>query len=143
MKRVFLYSFARVTALMLIALFCATGCKDAQSTKSKAMASWVGASTGAVIAAWGAPTKTYSNGQSGRVLCYLNVAQFVTFNQMYADSPAGTAGYVGASNEVVYKKSDIDEYRFYRVFFTEADGTVYDWAWRGNQDKEETEGESH
>jgi hypothetical protein len=124
-------------AAVALAAILAVGCRDAQSPQDKAMAEWIGAPSVAVIQGWGEPDKVFTDGRSGFVVCYVNRTDFVHYNVLFNDAP--TDGSIVpaktlAKADKIFEQANIDEYRNYRVFYLEPDGTVYDWKWRGKQE---------
>jgi hypothetical protein len=129
-------AFRCVMLVSFVLIAMVAGCKDAQSPQDKAMAEWAGAPAVAVIQGWGQPDKVFADGSSGFVLCYVNRWNFVHYNALYnepaTDGSGDTAHIYGLATKM-FEQSEIDSYRAYRVFYLEADGTVYDSAWRGKE----------
>jgi hypothetical protein len=94
------------------------------------MQSWQGQPESALIAKWGPPTRTESDGSGGRILIY---QRFVQTGHEPAQSV--TTGRVDPNGEVSLKTTQTPEqtygYQRQRLFYVNKEGTIYRWAWRG------------
>ena len=100
---------------------------------NKEMASWVGHNESDLIAHYGPPQQTMSDGQGGKVFIYSSERSFTMPG--YADTQFTRSGAY-----TVYSPSMTSSYNAYRMFWIGADGSVYRWAWKGLRNKS-TKGE--
>jgi hypothetical protein len=108
----------RVTlSLIAIALFAFCGCA---TTVENDMSTWVGRTEAQVVAAWGAPTRTASDGKDGTILVY--------------DLPtmpiSGSVGYFGGGVGVSTHGYPLAHQKT-RQFYLNRWGIVYDYFWKG------------
>ena len=88
----------------------------------KAMQSWVGHHQSALIASWGPPTRTTSDGKGGQILIY---EEYVNLGQ--------TAGTIQRdfSDQYSYTAPQQRGYERSRMFYVDPSGYVYSWRWQG------------
>ncbi|SRR6266508_5471973 len=102
---------ARIPTLLFLILPLVTlgGCASVDSM----MASWMGHHQSELIASWGPPQRTASDGAGGTVLIYLE----------YRSQVGRTGSVLGA----LTAGGSVAE----RMFYVNADGIIYRWRWRG------------
>ncbi len=106
-------------ALLVVLIGFLGGCA---SRVNEMMQSWVGQHQSELIAKWGPPQQTASDGKGGTVLVYgeyVDLGQ--TPGQVWRD-PLGNATYT-APQQRGYQKS--------RMFYVDQNGYIYNWRWRG------------
>ena len=103
--------------LMAILSGCATDKQRAEET-NKLMASWVGSHQSDLIAKWGPPSRTASDGNGGSILIYEAMGQIP--GQVYR-VPFGGLNYT-APQQVA---------RWSRMFYVNPQGVIYRWRWQG------------
>ena len=119
MKRVFILS-------LTISL---VGCPAAIN---KSMASWEGHNVNELIAAWGPPSQTFSDGNGGQVFVYAESRQWIQPGSATTTASATTVGnYTYGSATTVYQPAYVEGYNAYRMFWVDSSGTIYSWSWRG------------
>jgi hypothetical protein len=102
-------------AIILIGNGCA-------SQVNNAMSSWVGHHESEVIASWGPPGSTASDGNGGHILIYQS---YVNLGQT-----PGQVNY-GGGNTVYYTAPQQQGYGRSRMFYVHSDGIIYSWRWQG------------
>lgn len=127
MKKAWLSERTRLFGLIVLILVGAAGCTSISQT----MQAWVGHPFSALIAAWGPPDKTLSDGRGGQIVIYTHTARYV-------EPPISTTTYEQNTTEeseteqstTVYNPEVVEVYTSYRMFFINADGIIYSWAYR-------------
>ena len=114
-----LLSSAIVRVLLLL---CFSFCGGCASSINKVMESWTGSHQSDLIASWGPPTRTASDGKGGEVLIY----------EAYVDlgQTPGTA-YVDPWGNVRYTAPRQNGYTRVREFYVDQNGIIYSWRWQG------------
>ena len=89
---------------------------------SKAMQSWVGHHQSDLIASWGPPQSTASDGKDGTILIYQS---YVNLGQTPGQVSPGGYGtyYYTAPQQQGYGRS--------RMFYVDSSGMIYSWRWQG------------
>ena len=105
---------------LLAVLLCValTGCVN----PSKVMESWQGHHQSELIADWGPPVRTASDGKGGSILIYESYRNL-------GQSP-GQARYDGAGN-VTYTAPQQQGYVRTHMFYVNPQGIIYAYRWRG------------
>ncbi len=127
MKKAWLSERARLFAFIVLILVGAAGCTSISETMQK----WVGHHFSELIAAWGPPDKTLSDGKGGQIFIYAHTARYVqpaTSTTTYEQN--STKGTVTGQSTTVYSPEVVQEYTSYRMFFINADGIIYSWAYQ-------------
>ena len=99
--------------VFLLVLFLMTGCA---SRINKTMSSWIGHHQSELIASWGPPTRTSSDGKGGIVLVY----------ESYRNM--GTKGSVDSRGNIRVRDNS---YIRTRMFYVNNNGIIYNWRWQG------------
>ncbi len=104
-----------VAGTILVSSVLATlGCASVNSQ----MQSWVGHHQSELIASWGPPDRTASDGNGGVVLIYGSYRDFgQTPGKVYSDGS--------------YTAPRANGYYATRMFYVNADGVIYSWRWKG------------
>ncbi len=118
-----------------------TGCA---TMINEEMASWVGYNANDLIASWGPPQQTMSDGQGGVILIYSQVRQWTTPGQAETNiyGTADTYGniydniysantYGRVTSYTTYTPPETYGYNAYRMFWVDKNGKIYRWAWKG------------
>jgi hypothetical protein len=102
------------TALILVIAGCVS--------PSKKMQSWVGHDQSELIASWGPPQSTASDGAGGTVLMYTS---YLDLGQRPGQIAYGGYGnyYYTAPQERGHERT--------RMFYVNSDGIIYRWRWQG------------
>jgi hypothetical protein len=119
-------------AVGIILALTISGC----AAMNKQMASWEGRSVSDLIATWGPPTSTYSDGSGGTVVAW------VYGHGSYSPAVSYTTGNARAYRNgkdvemeggamTVYYPAVASTWTSYRVFWADSSGTIYRWAWKG------------
>jgi len=123
---------------LLVILLCLglAGC----ATINKTMESWMGANANDLIASWGPPQQTMSDGQGGQILVYSSARTWTTPGQAtttttgyansYGDGYYGHA-YGNARSTTTYTPPQTSGYDAQRMFWVDRNGRIYRWAWKG------------
>ncbi len=103
-----------VSLAVLLLASCAAVNKD--------MASWVGRHQSELIAEWGPPQSTASDGKGGTILMY---RAYVNRGQ--------TPGYIvpAGYGRYAYTAPQQQGYSRSRMFYVNSDGIIYAWRWQG------------
>lgn len=109
-----------------------TGCAVVNSQ----MKSWEGCNVNDLIASWGPPQQTMSDGQGGQILIYSQVKQWTTPGYVTTTSNANVYGgpynaYGTGTSQTVYNPPQTSGYCAQRMFWVNSNGTIYKWAWKG------------
>jgi hypothetical protein len=97
-----------------------------------AMDSWMGHNFNELIASWGPPDNTFSDGRGGQIFIYTRTRSWIqpgSATTTYSGSTYGNYTYGQATT--VYSPSYVQGYTAYRMFWMDSSGTIYSWAWRG------------
>src|SRR2546425_642135 len=105
--------------LALTVILAGGGCV---SGINNAMQSWVGHHQSDLIASWGPPQSTASDGKRGTILIY---RRYVTLGQ--APGQVTATGY-GNYN---YTAPQQNGYEQSRMFYVDSNGIIYSWRWQG------------
>jgi hypothetical protein len=102
----------------LALIFVVAGCVS----PTKAMQSWVGHHQSELIASWGPPQSTASDGAGGTILIY---GSYVNLGQQPGQIVNGGYGnyYYTAPQQQGYQRT--------RMFYVHSDGIIYSWRWQG------------
>jgi hypothetical protein len=106
--------FALVSAPLLL-----SGCA---SQVNKVMDSWVGHHQSEVIAEWGPPQSTASDGKGGTILIYGN---YVNLGQQPGQARTDYYG------NTTYTAPQQMGYQRTRMFYVDERGYIYSWRWQG------------
>lgn len=104
-----------LVALLLLLAACA-------SSIEKKMTFWVGHHQAELIASWGPPSRTASDGKGGSILIY---EKYVNLGQAPGKATADSAG------NVKYTAPTQQGYTRTRMFYVNANGIIYHWRWQG------------
>jgi hypothetical protein len=104
-----LFLFALTTALL-------AGCVTDKQRDAE-MAYWMGHNVNDLIAAWGRPGSVMPDGSGGQILIYDWSSQLAM--------PAPTT-----MNDDMYDNSAVVPIQRQRLFWADANGTLYRWSWR-------------
>ena len=107
-------------AFISLALSFSIGC--ASLSPSKNMQSWVGAHQSKLILSWGPPTRTASDGAYGTILIY-------EYDRNMGQIPGRAT--VNSDGSVSYTAPQSNHYVASRMFWVNAEGTIYNWRWNG------------
>ena len=114
---------------LLILTLSLVGC-PAQISKS--LASWDGHNVNELLASWGPPTQTFSDGQGGQVFVYTQTRAWTQPGTASTTFSASTYGnYTYGQATTIYQPAYIRGYTAYRMFWIDSTGTIYSWSWRG------------
>ena len=126
--------------IVLISLFILSSITGCATMINKKMASWMGHNVNDLIASWGPPQQTMSDGQGGQILIYSQARQWTTPGQS-TTSTTGTAnvygnvysahGYGTSTSQTTYNPPQTSGYSAQRMFWVDQDGRIYRWSWRG------------
>ncbi len=117
----------RPLGLIALVLIATTGCTSISQT----MQAWVGHHYSELIAAWGPPDQTYSDGRDGQIFIYTRTIQWVqpaTSTTTYQQNV--TRGSVTGQSTTVYNPAVVHAFTSYRMFWINKDGIIYSWAYR-------------
>ncbi len=108
------------------------------------MKSWLNHNANDLIARWGPPNQTFSDGNSGQVFVYTQQRQWVTpgtsttTTSGYANTTGGVYGnmfnantYGNATSTTTYTPAHVQGYEASRTFWINSYGNIYRYAWRG------------
>lgn len=110
--------FYNVIVLLTTFLFF-TGCA---TTTNNILDSWVGSHQSELIASWGPPNQTTTDGKGGTILIY---GSYVNLGQ----SPGrASVDYFG---NVIYTNPQQRGYERTRMFYVNPEGYIYSWRWQG------------
>ena len=115
---------------------------------SKQMASWMGHNVNDLIAAWGPPSSTMSDGSGGQILIYDQSRQMVlpatatttgnyngnvnaTYNQYGNSGTVNANGYGTGTTTTTYQPATTVPINRKRLFWVDSSGTIYRWSWQG------------
>jgi len=104
--------------LILLLCFGLVGCASTQ----KIMDSWTGHHQSELIASWGPPTRTASDGKGGAILIY---ESYVNLGQTPGEAQ------VNYSGKVTYTSPQQRGYTRTRMFYVDARGYIYHWRAQG------------
>ena len=127
-----------VLILLLVTLF---GCA---ASINKTMDSWRGHNVNELIANWGPPQQTMSDGQGGQILIYTQSRQWTTpgtattntygsantYGTYYGNIYTGNT-YGNATSTTTYTPPKTSGYQAHRMFWVDRYGKIYNWAWKG------------
>jgi hypothetical protein len=105
--------------ILVFAVVLAGGCA---SRINNTMQSWVGHHQSDLIASWGPPQSTASDGKGGTILIYQS---YVNLGQ--------TPGQVTATGygNYYYTAPQQNGYGRSRMFYVDENGIIYSWHWKG------------
>ena len=121
--------------LLLPLVVLVAGCDETPSKVSKTMGSWVGHPVSELIAVWGPPARTFSDGKGGEVYLYATTHSFATSRpttRTTIDLKTDGSRTRGTAT-TIYDPGETVQYTTTRTFFVDSDGRIYNWAWRGLQ----------
>lgn len=103
---------------------------------NKTMASWMNYPESALVASWGPAQQVYSDGQGGHVLVYLldrpyTVPASSTTTTFTNGGVVGNQFYGYAQGYTTYTPEHTAGHTACRIFWTDANGIVYRWQWKG------------
>ena len=116
-----------VPLAIALAMIGTAGC----TSISKTMQAWVGHHYSELIAAWGPPDRTFSDGRGGQIFIYTRTVRWVqpaTSTTTYQENISH--GSVTGQSTTVYNPEVVQEYTNYRMFWINADGIIYSWSYR-------------
>lgn len=142
----------KLKAIVLLALLLA-GCATS-ANYSKLLQSWVGSSGDNLVMRWGPPTRSYPLSNGGKVLEYsyqrnIQIGGYTTTvpQTTYNSGTANVHGirgssygtYSGSSTTYVQQTTPIQNIAMRCVtrFTINAQGTITNWTWQGNDCKSE------
>lgn len=105
--------FLSAAAIILVVAGCVS--------PSKTMQSWVGHHQSELIASWGPPQSTASDGAGGTILIY---GSYVNLGQQ----PGQVYGSYG---NYYYTAPQQRGYQRTRMFYVNSSGIIYRWRWQG------------
>ena len=126
-----------IVLVFLLALSSITGCA---TMINKKMASWVGHNVNDLIASWGPPQQTMSDGQGGQILTYSQARQWTTPGQSTTSTTTTANVYGGVysahgsgqgTSRTTYNPPKTYGYNTQRMFWVDKNGRIYRWAWKG------------
>lgn len=130
-----------LTALISFCVFSSfLGC----ASINKTMESWMGHNVNDLIASWGPPQQTMSDGQGGQIFIYTQTRQWTnpgqattntfgqvnTYGSYYGNNYSGNT-YGSAQSTTTYTPPKTYGYRSQRMFWVDSNGRIYRWAWKG------------
>jgi hypothetical protein len=111
---------------------------------NKTMDSWRGAHVSQLIGSWGPPAQIMDDGLGGKVFIYATTRTWTTpgtaTTQTTGSATAtawGTDTYATGSatgrstSTTTYTPAQTHGYHAYRMFYINANGVIYNWAWKG------------
>ena len=111
--------------LLLTSLLVISGCG---SEINKTMQSWVGHHSSEVIAAWGPPSRVLDDGSGGKLLIW-------EYGRSYTTPGYATTQPYGVMShpyyQTTYQPPQTSGYTASRTFWVNAEGVIYNWAWKG------------
>jgi hypothetical protein len=96
----------------------AAGCVSPSET----LQTWVGHHESELIASWGPPNSTASDGKGGKILIYQSYVNLGRTPGQIAPNTYGGYSYT-APQQQGYGRS--------RMFYVDSNGTIYSWRWQG------------
>lgn len=130
-----------MTTIALFIFSISLGCVSAIN---KTMESWMGHNVNDLIASWGPPQQTMSDGQGGQILIYSQSRQWQTPGQATTNTygSANTSGniygntytgntYGSARSTTTYTPPQTYGYAAQRLFWVNSNGIIYRWSWKG------------
>ena len=119
---------------LLIGLLCLGLCGCAAINNQ--MSSWVGNNVNDLIASWGPPQETMSDGQGGQILIYSSARTWTTPGQATTNTYGqanvyGNSVYGSATSTTTYNPPQTSGYQAQRMFWADSNGTIYRWSWKG------------
>ncbi len=112
-------STLRMRVILLALLLFIGGCA---ANINKMMDSWVGTHQSDLIAQWGPPQQTASDGKGGTILIY---GSYVNLGQQPGQA---SVDYFG---NMTYTNPQQRGYQRTRMFYVNPDGYIYLWRWQG------------
>jgi len=104
------------------------------------MKSWMGKNANDLIASWGPPQQTMSDGQGGQIIIYSSERAWTTpgraTTNTYGSANAYGNGnyanvYGSTTSTTTYTPPQTSGYNAQRMFWADSDGRIYRWAWKG------------
>ena len=120
-------------AMVLLILTSLTSCV---ARMNKVMISWQGHNFNDVIASWGPPDQVFDDGSGGRVMVWTANRSYTTPGSATTRT-TGSATAIGntvsgsATSRTVYNPAQTYQWKAYRIFWVNKEGSIYRWAWRG------------
>ena len=114
-------------------LICLASCA---ARMNKVMASWQGNHYSNLLAAWGPPDQIMDDGSGGKIFVYTRVRSYTapgtatTQTSGTATASGGTV-YGSATSTTTYTPGQTYTWKIYRMFWTNKNGIIYRWSWRG------------
>lgn len=106
-------------AWLVILVGLLSGCA---SSVNEMMQSWVGHHQSELIAKWGPPLQTASDGKGGTVLIY---GEYVDLGQTPGQARRDYFG------NITYTAPQQQGYQRTRMFYVNQNGYIYHWRWQG------------
>lgn len=108
------------------------------------MQSWMGHHVSDLIASWGPPQQSISDGRGGQILIYSQVRQWQTpgqittntygtanaYGSLYGNTYTGNV-YGSTQSTTTYTPPQTHGYNAQRMFWVNSKGGIYRWSWRG------------
>lgn len=118
--------------LLLLLSLTVMGC----ATVNNEMQSWVGHPKSELIAQWGYPTRTGSDGKGGEILVWdiIETTTHPGYSTTYSTGNAYTYGnnaYGYGNSRTTYVPPRTETYTKTRTFYVNQGGYVYGWSWKG------------
>ena len=131
----------------IASLFGVIGCNTPSKMK-ELMSSWMGMNVNDLIAAWGPPTSTMSDGNGGQILIYDQSRTMVlpgsaqTTTNVNATTNGNVFGGPGYANYNGYTNATANTHTTYtppsqinvnrqRLLWADSSGRLYRWSWKG------------
>lgn len=107
-----------------IACVCLVGCFNQRF--SARMAKMIGKNERELVAKWGYPNRIEPDGRGGRIFIYGGI-----WTQNTPATTTATTTYNGNRSDtyIVSNPGGSHSFEWYRKFWLDANGIVYDWAW--------------
>lgn len=125
-----LKSISILSFIIILSLFSFQSCahreealiKEREASVTELMNSWLGSHQSDLIASWGPPKRTASDGKGGTILIY---EEYVDLGQT-----SGRA-YVDYWGNITYTNPQQRGYTRTRMFYVNERGYIYNWRWQG------------
>ena len=134
-----------IQCLAVFALAFFAGCV-ATEEMNKTMSTWEGHSVKELLASWGTPTSTASDGQGGQILTYNKShteylpasytpdyagAAVATYSWPEGDPALHARTHTPAQTPTIYTPPQSSRVNRMRVFWVDSSGRIYRWSWKG------------
>jgi hypothetical protein len=120
----------RILTILLVALSL-TGCVTPEMMNQN-MNSWMGADANDLIAAWGPPSSTMSDGQGGQIFFFDQSTEMVTPG--YATTTTYDTSHRRdhyGSARTTYTPPTVHQINRKRMFWVDKKNKIYRWSWQG------------